>query len=183
MTDMPTPDRPGTVERTTGEPLPLVVENLAKSYRVKNAEPFPAVKGISFAIAAAAVLLIGSVTGDFRALGALAALPVVFLGALLFASLGLLAAAWAASIDEISYPQFLFIFPMFLFCGVFFPLSQLPEWWQPIVWVLPLTPVVSLLRSLTLGTPVFWRAVPILLIWLVTAVRASRRRMLARLIK
>jgi lipooligosaccharide transport system permease protein len=134
-------------------------------------------------IAAAAVLLIGGLTGDFLALGALAALPVTFLSALLFAALGLLSAAWAASIDEISYPQFLFIFPMFLFCGVFYPLDQLPAWLQTFVWFLPLTPVVSLLRSLTLGTPIFWGAIPLLLIWLAAAVRLSRQRMLARLIK
>lgn len=134
-------------------------------------------------IAAAAVLLIGSLTGDFRPLGALAALPVAFVSAMLFGALGLLSAAWAASIDEISYPQFLFIFPMFLFCGVFFPLTQLPEWLQTAVWALPLTPVVSLLRTFTLGTPLYWRAVPILGAWLVAAVWYSRRRMLARLVK
>lgn len=134
-------------------------------------------------IAATAVLLIGAVTGDFRPLGALAALPVAFLCAFLFGALGLLSAAVSASIDEISYPQFLFIFPMFLFCGVFFPLSQLPGWLQTAVWALPLTPVVSLLRSLTLGTPVFWRAVPILAAWLTVTVWYARRRMLHRLVK
>jgi peptidoglycan/LPS O-acetylase OafA/YrhL len=36
------------------------------------------------------------------------------------------------TIESISYPQYLVIFPMFLFCGVYFPLSQLPDWGQAI---------------------------------------------------
>ncbi|OIP30492.1 hypothetical protein AUK22_02085 [bacterium CG2_30_54_10] len=134
-------------------------------------------------IAAAAVFLIGSVTGDFHPLGAFAALFVAFAGALLFGALGLLSAGWAASIDEISYPQFLFVFPMFLFCGVFFPIEQLPGWMETTVWILPLTSLVSLLRTITLGTPLHLQAIPLLATWLVVTVWYARRRMLQRLIK
>ncbi len=129
------------------------------------------------------VVLIGCTIGDFRWVGAAVVLPVILLGALLFSSLGLLTAARARSIDNISFPQFLLIFPMFLFCGVFFPLQQLPPLLQNIVWILPLTPLVSLLRSFMLGLPVFWPAIPILAAWTFVLVPIARRSMRARLVK
>ena len=64
--------------------------------------------------AAAAVLLIGVVTGDFKPAGALATLPIAFLAGLLFAALGLLVAAKSKTIEEINYPQYLLIFPMLI---------------------------------------------------------------------
>lgn len=62
-------------------------------------------------------------------------------------------AAKSKTIEEISYPQYLLIFPMFLFCGVFFPLNNLPTYLQWIAWILPLTSAVSLIRTPALGTP------------------------------
>ena len=47
--------------------------------------------------ASGAVLAIGALAGDFSLTGALAALPFVFIGSLLFASMGLLAAARSAT--------------------------------------------------------------------------------------
>jgi lipooligosaccharide transport system permease protein len=133
--------------------------------------------------ASSIVLFIGSLTGDFSPIGALAALPLCFVCALLFAGMGLLVAATARSIDAISYPQYLLVFPMFLFCGVFFPLENLPGPLQIAAWVLPLTSVNSLARTLTLGFPFRWWTVPILAFWLVLLVWASRRAMTRRLVK
>src|ERR1035437_1229527 len=76
-------------------------------------------------------------------------LPLALLSSLLFAGLGLLVSARAKSIDEISYPQYLIIFPMFLFCGVFYPIESLPAALQWVAWALPLTAVLSLVRTLT----------------------------------
>jgi lipooligosaccharide transport system permease protein len=41
---------------------------------------------------------------------------------------------------------------MFLFSGVFFPLSRLPDWLEPVAWVTPLFHGVELVRGLMLGT-------------------------------
>jgi len=118
---------------------------------------------------------------DFR--GALLALPLCFTGALLFAGMGLLVAAKSRTIEEISYPQYLLIFPMFLFCGVFYPLETLPTYLQWLAWTLPLTSIVSLIRTLTLNTPFQpWACFPIL-VWLAVLAPASRRAMTARLVK
>ncbi len=135
------------------------------------------------AFASTAVLGIGAIMGDFRPLGALLALPVCFLSGLLFAELGLLVAAKSKTIEEISYPQYLLIFPMFLFCGVFFPLSNLSIYLQWLAWTLPLTSVVSLLRTLTLGTPLQAEVFVVLTGWLLVLTPWSRNAMTRRLIK
>jgi lipooligosaccharide transport system permease protein len=133
--------------------------------------------------AAIAVLAIGVVLGDFRAAGALVALPVCFVGALTFAALGVFVAAKSKTIEEISYPQYLLIFPMFLFCGVFFPVQNLPLLLQWIAWSLPLTSIVSLTRSLTLGTPLEPQVFALIAVWLVLVTPFSRRAMNHRLIR
>jgi lipooligosaccharide transport system permease protein len=45
--------------------------------------------------------------------------------------------------------------PLFLFSGIFFPVSQLPAFLRPIAWVMPLWHGVQADRSLALGTPDF----------------------------
>jgi lipooligosaccharide transport system permease protein len=133
--------------------------------------------------AASAVLMIGIITGDFNAVGAVATLPIAFLSGLLFAALGLLVAAKSKTIEEINYPQYLLIFPMFLFCGVFFPLGNLPVYLQWIAWILPLTAVVSIVRTLTLGTPLEAGVFLVIPIWLAVLTPWSRKAMSNRLIK
>ena len=44
------------------------------------------------------------------------------------------------------------IMPMFLFSGTFFPIYQLPDWLEPVAWVVPLWHGVDLCRDLALGT-------------------------------
>ena len=132
---------------------------------------------------ASVVILIGSVMGDFSRWGALAALPLCFAGATLFAALGLLVAAKSKTIEEISYPQYLLVFPMFLFCGVFFPLATLPSYLQWLAWGLPLTSIVSLTRTLTLGTPLQPQVFIVIAAWLAALVPWSRQAMSRRLIK
>jgi lipooligosaccharide transport system permease protein len=51
-------------------------------------------------------------------------------------------------IDLFNLPFFLFITPMFLFSGTFFPIENLPDWAQVTAMILPLTHLVSLARSL-----------------------------------
>ncbi len=135
------------------------------------------------AVAAEAVVLIGVLFGDFPAIAMLTVMPLCFLGALIFAAFGLAVAAYSKNIEQISYPQYLLIFPMFLFCGVFYPIEQLPQALQTLAWALPLTSLISLLRSLLLDFPFELKTLPILLIWLIALVVLSRRAMTRRLVK
>ena len=79
--------------------------------------------------------------------------PVLaFFGGLLFASVGMCFTALASNIDFFNFPSFLFITPMFLLSGTFFPLSLLPVVLQSAAFaVFPLTHVVNLTRGLMLG--------------------------------
>ncbi|MGA1696281.1 MAG: ABC transporter permease, partial [Arenicellales bacterium] len=52
----------------------------------------------------------------------------------------------------------LFMTPMFILCGVFYPISTLPGPMQTVVQFLPLTHAVAIIRPLVVGAPVenFW---------------------------
>lgn len=81
-------------------------------------------------------------------------IPFSFIAGLLFAAIGMCFTAISPSIDSLNYPTFLFITPMFLFSGTFFSLSLLPDFIRYFgLAVLPLTHVVIIIRSLTLGQP------------------------------
>ena len=134
-------------------------------------------------LTAEAVVLIGMLIGDFPAISLITLLPLLFISALLFSSLGLAVAGFSKSIEQISYPQYLLIFPMFLFCGVFYPIEQLPHTLQILAWALPLTSINSLSRWITLGGPFQPQTVPILFVWLIGLVWLARRTMFKRLVK
>ncbi len=70
---------------------------------------------------------------------------------LIFASLGMLMTSFARSYDYFSYYFTLFISPMFLFSGTFFPLQNLPQWAQTLAHFLPLTYPVKVARDLFAG--------------------------------
>ena len=79
-------------------------------------------------------------------------LPIVFaIGALTFAVLGMLYTSFVSSIEHYNILFTGILTPMFLFGGVFFPFSGLPDWAQAIGWCLPLSHLVAATRSLTLG--------------------------------
>jgi len=78
-------------------------------------------------------------------------LPLAILGGLAFGATGMFFTSIVRGIETFNLPVFLFITPMFLFSGTFFPLEQLPGWGQTIALFLPLTHLVMLARGATLG--------------------------------
>lgn len=112
-------------------------------------------------------------------------IPFAYLAGLLFASIAMCFTAITPSIDALNYPSFLFITPMFLFSGTFFPLDLLP---QPIQYfalaALPLTHIVAVNRAITLAA--FSPANLFSLAWIaaatvfffVLAIRLMRRRLI-----
>jgi len=112
-------------------------------------------------------------------------IPFSFFAGLLFACIAMCFTAITPGIDALNYPSFLFITPMFLFSGTFFPLSILPEIVQVLAVVfLPLTQLVIVTRSLTLAmiSPYFfyslvWIAVVTLLFFTVS-LHLMRRRLI-----
>lgn len=81
----------------------------------------------------------------------LAALLVVPLIGLTFGALGLAITAVSPSYDFFMYHFTLFITPIAMLSGVFFPLEELPAAFQTAAWCLPLAHAVALVRPLLLG--------------------------------
>mgnify|MGYP001202574052 CR=1 FL=1 len=112
-------------------------------------------------------------------------IPFSFLAGLLFACIAMCFTAITPGIDALNYPSFLFITPMFLFSGTFFPLTVLPETVQVLaVAILPLTQLVIITRSLTLSTlsPLFFYSliwiIVVTAVFFVVAIRLMRRRLI-----
>jgi lipooligosaccharide transport system permease protein len=84
---------------------------------------------------------------------ALLVIPLAFLGGLMFAGIAMCFTAITPSIDTLNYPSFLFITPMSLFSGTFFPLTLLPVVFQYLALaLLPLTHLVAIMRMFTQAT-------------------------------
>lgn len=99
----------------------------------------------------AAILIVITAMGLTEGLPMLWALPAIVLTGLAFAALGLIWNALAPSYDFFMYYFTLFITPMTLISGVFFPTEQLPAWLASIGKCLPLAQGVALIRPLLAG--------------------------------
>jgi len=98
-----------------------------------------------------AVLIVIWLLGLSHSFMSLWMVPLALLVGLAFASTGLIMTSLAPSYDFFMYYFTLIITPMMLLCGVFFPVTQLPESLQVVASVLPLTHAVDLARPLMIG--------------------------------
>jgi lipooligosaccharide transport system permease protein len=80
----------------------------------------------------------------------LAVPPFLVLGGACFGMLGIGFSALAARVDLYSYYFTLFVTPMFLFSGIFYPFDKLPDWVGTVAWFTPLYHLVNITRSLIL---------------------------------
>jgi lipooligosaccharide transport system permease protein len=124
-------------------------------------------------LAGAAILAVIGVMGLTRGSFALWALPAILLTGLAFAALGLIWNALAPSYDFFMYYFTLFITPMTLISGVFFPTDRLPGWLATLGAWLPLAQGVSLVRPLLNGEIPAHAAQHVAALLLVTVVASS----------
>src|SRR5262245_41891355 len=82
----------------------------------------------------------------------------VLMGSLCFSVIGYAFTTLIPKIDLYSYFFTLFITPMFLFSGLFFPFSKLPEWVHVVAWFMPLYHLVEITRGLATG-PELWSVI------------------------
>jgi lipooligosaccharide transport system permease protein len=116
---------------------------------------------------------------------ALAVLPFLALGGACFGMMGITFSALAPRVDLYSYYFTLFVTPMFLFSGIFYPFDRLPHWVSTVAWFTPLYHLVKVSRSLILDPKLttvlgnsLWLLVLTALLFVVP-VRAMRRRLVA----
>ena len=82
---------------------------------------------------------------------ALLALPAAVLVASVFSSMAICLCSFVRKREDFDMVMGLLVMPMFLFSGIFFPVTQMPAFLQMIVQVVPLYHAVALLRALTTG--------------------------------
>jgi len=103
--------------------------------------------------AAAAAIMLG-VLGAFGYVqfpAGVLAIPLAFFGGIAFGAVGLFFTGIIPTIEMFNLPIFLFVTPMFLFSGTFFPVSNLPLWAKPLALAFPLHHLVELCRLVCLG--------------------------------
>ena len=103
---------------------------------------------------------------------------VAGLGNLVFLNIGVMVAAYARSVAAASSLGNLVAFPMMFFSGTFFPTESLPGFLPELTKVLPLTPLLEVLREISVDGGVPWNqpaALGMLAGWLaVSSVVATR---------
>jgi lipooligosaccharide transport system permease protein len=110
---------------------------------------------------------------------------MIALGGACFGMLGISFSALAARVDMYSYYFTLFVTPMFLFSGIFYPFDRLPDWVGTVAWFTPLYHLVNITRSLILEPDLLTVLGNALWLFVLTAVlfivpvRAMRRRLVS----
>jgi lipooligosaccharide transport system permease protein len=102
-------------------------------------------------ISSISILIVAALLGVVANWNALWIVPVVFLIGLCFAGPAIMMAALASNYDFFNYYFVLAVTPMFMVCGVFYPVTTLPELLHNAVQFLPLTHAVALTRPLLSG--------------------------------
>lgn len=111
-------------------------------------------------------------------------IPLSALGGLAFGSVAMWMTGITPTIDMFNLPIFLFITPMFLFSGAFFPVDGLPAWASSLAQALPLYHLTQACRTVCLGrmdVSVLWNALYLAAFTVVfypLAVRAMRKRLI-----
>ncbi len=104
-------------------------------------------------ISATAILLVASLLGAVLSFTAVLVVPIAFTIGLCFAGPAIVMSAFSRSYDFFNYYFTLVVTPMFILCGVFYPINSLPAALQSFVQVLPLTHAVALVRPLVADQP------------------------------
>ncbi|MCC6277157.1 MAG: ABC transporter permease [Oligoflexia bacterium] len=98
-----------------------------------------------------AVFLVFVVLGMVKHPTAWLTLPVAIMLSLCMSAISMVVTGFARDYDSFTYFFAVFITPMSLLAGTFFPLSQFPSWAQWAAQALPLTHGVHVMRELYLG--------------------------------
>jgi lipooligosaccharide transport system permease protein len=123
-----------------------------------------ATKSVIFGIT---IMIVVALFGLVDSMLILLTLPFIFLCGLIFSQLSIMFAAIVPGIDSFSYFYTLFMTPLFLFSGIFFPLDAMPKVIQDLAFFTPLYHLVNICRLFSSG--IFSGAVWSM-IWIVVAV-------------
>ncbi len=111
------------------------------------------------------IMIVISALGLVDSAAIIGVLPVLFISGLIFSEISMIFVAIVPGIDSFNYFYTLFMTPMFLFSGIFFPLDSLPPLVTKIAYFIPLYHLVNSCRSLAqghiaaIGWDVLWLAI------------------------
>ena len=109
---------------------------------------FGIVKNIAFGII---ILVVIGVMGQIQSFWSLLIPVFLILPGAVFSLMALSYTGIITHIDYLNYYITLVTTPMYLFAGVFFPISSMPEWLQVLAWFNPLYHSVEVCRWLVVG--------------------------------
>jgi lipooligosaccharide transport system permease protein len=108
-----------------------------------------ATKSVIFGIT---IIIVIAVFGLVESSRILLAIPFIFLGGLIFGELSVMFCAIVPGIDSFSYFYTLFMTPLFLFSGIFFPLDAMPRVVSLLAFFSPLYHLVNICRAFSAGS-------------------------------
>ena len=134
-------------------------------------------------ISSTVLFVVMFLVGVFKSALAVLAFPVIALGGINFAAVSLMVSARVKEFEQFNF-FFAILFPLVFLCGTYFPLNRLPDPLEYVLWVVPLTHVVDIIRFLVSGTPTPWLFLKILYLVVSTVVfvELSLRLLAKRLI-
>lgn len=97
------------------------------------------------------IMIVISALGLVDSAAIIGVLPILFISGLIFAEISMIFVAIVPGIDSFNYFYTLFMTPMFLFSGIFFPLDTLPPLVTKIAFFTPLYHLVNVCRSFAGG--------------------------------
>ncbi len=99
------------------------------------------------------IIIVISLLGLVKSPMILLVIPVLFISGLIFGEIAMMFAAVVPGIDSFNYFFTLFMTPLFLFSGIFFPIDTLPPVVVKIAFFTPLYHLVNICRSFAAGAP------------------------------
>jgi lipooligosaccharide transport system permease protein len=135
-------------------------------------------------ISSTVILIVAALLGAVQSVTAIFVVPIIFLVGLAFAGMAIAVTTISKSYDFFNYYTTLVITPMFILCGVFYPIDTLPTFLYGFAQLLPLTHAVALVRPLVADLPLsqpFLHAAVLALYALLgfyAAVTMARRRLI-----
>lgn len=99
------------------------------------------------------IMIVISLFGLVDSFAILAVIPLLFVAGIIFAEIAVIFVAIVPGIDSFNYFYTLFMTPMFLFSGIFFPLDTLPPALSGIAFFTPLYHLVNICRAFSFGQP------------------------------
>jgi ABC-2 type transport system permease protein len=141
--------------------IPLVSQREKGILKRLNATPLPRatlvgsnilVRLLIALVQTVLILGIGAVMFGVTILGSIVVVvALIVLGALTFLSIGYLIASYARTEEAANALTSVVQFPLMFLSGVFFPITFMPDWLQPIASFLPLTYLGDALRQVMVG--------------------------------